>query len=129
MKQSAVALLLLTNFALAAPPLNPDAAIAWADETVTTAIPKEERLYVLGPETRTEPYLLDGKPASHVVTVRRIVSAKKVRSLGDLGLTRFGKIPFTVQVYRAGVPVFATGSAQSDFSLQAGDLAVVRLGN
>ena len=125
-----LAWLFWTGAALAVPPLDPAAAAAWADQTVTTSVPKEERIYILGPETQAETYLLDGKPASHLVVVRRIVSAQKVHALGDLALTRFGKMPVTTEVYPAGASslAFSTGNTRSDYPLHAGDLVTVRLG-
>ncbi len=131
MKQTALALLLLTGSLFATPPLDHDAAVAWADRTVPTTIPKEKRVYVLGPESRAESYLLDGKPATQTVAVRRIVSAEKVRALSDLQLTRFGKMPVTIQVYRQdapGTPILTTGNVQSVFLLQTGDVVAIRFG-
>lgn len=125
-----LAFLLFAGALHAAPPLDYDAAVAWTDATVKTSIPKGERIYVLGPETKTESYILDGKPATHAVAVRQIVSAKKVDALGDLGLNRFGKIPLTILVYQAanpGMPIFTTANSRSSYLLKAGDLVVVRI--
>ncbi len=70
--------------ALAIPPFVYESALKWSDETVKSPIPAGERIYFLGPEKISEPYLVnDNQPATHIVEVRRTLAANGSLTLGS----------------------------------------------
>jgi hypothetical protein len=85
------------------PPFSYDSALRWADGTVKSDIPKQERVYILGPEKVGEIYTLDGWPRLHDVEVGRAVAFAPGLNLAEV----LRRIPLdssqhlTMSVYRA----------------------------
>jgi hypothetical protein len=99
-----IALLAVALPVRAMPPFSYESALKWSDETVKSAIPEAQRIYVLGPEKITETYQLDAKPAKHDVEVRRAVAMKLGLTLGQ-ALTQFSfdrSKPIQISLYRQG---------------------------
>jgi hypothetical protein len=86
---------------IAGPPFNYSSAVAWADDTVKTSVPKARRIYLFGPKKVTETYLSNNKPATHDVSVRRILGFEDGIVLGTL-LRGQGDTPgdYTVIIHR-----------------------------
>ena len=105
--------------AMAMPPFSYDSAARWADETVTSDIPKAERVYILGPDKVTETYTLDGLPARHDEEVRHAVLFRSGLTVAQVlrNIRIDPKRHYFVNVYRAG----AVQSPPPCFQAEAGN--------
>ncbi len=106
MKIVIAVLLFAASVALGGPPFNYPSAVSYADETVTTKVPKNERIYLFGPEEITETYTLNGVPTKRIVPMRRIFSHVGVDSVASLWKTLELDLKgqWILSVYRAKNP-------------------------
>ena len=105
------------------PPFSYDSAVRWSDETVTSDIPRADRVYILGPEKVTETYTLDGLPSRHDVEVRRAIPFKHGLTLAEVfrHLRLDASRHLAVSVYRAraksvSTPVFYGEAGQKSIT-------------
>ena len=131
MKSFIAVLVFLTSLSsFAGPPFNYHSAVAWADESTKTDIPKAQRVYVFGPQKIAETYTLNDKPAKHDVPIRRIRPHRDPMPLGTLlrSLRDDVSSEFVVLVYRRANPIEPVlrlpylKALESTFSIQSSDL-------
>lgn len=84
MKSLFAIFLISVSVAWGKPPFNYSSAMKYADDTVVTKVPKNQRIYLFGPEKITESYMLNGKPTERIVEMRRIFSHPGTDSVASL---------------------------------------------
>jgi hypothetical protein len=123
------------DLSFAGPPINYNSAKSWVEKTVKTEIPTDSRIYLLGPETVAETYLLNGTPTERETSKCRILPSASVvtvreiwKMIGDLDL----KGDWALSVYRPSQPaqailtVSGRDAFDSSFPLSAGDVVWIR---
>lgn len=109
-----------------------------AQDRTTSDIPKDERIYVLGPEQSTEIYLNNGREERRQFLYLRVYNRKEIRTIEQLFLKKLrlnNGVQFRVILFRktSKTPILKLSGQLSDiclsqFPLEGEDILIIQSG-